>query len=59
MIFKLNILWYCIYIYKTALYLAVEKESNDIIKLLLTNKNHNINSRVEKYILIVFIKLIF
>lgn len=46
MIFKLNILWYCIYIYKTALYLAVEKESNDIIKLLLTNKNHNINSRV-------------
>ena len=44
MIFKSNI-WIelIFYIYKTALYLAVEKENIEIIKLLLSNDKLDIN----------------
>ena len=34
------------YIYKTALYLAVEKENIDIVKLLLANDKLDINIKV-------------
>ena len=40
MIFILN------YIYKTALYLAVEKENIEIVKLLLANDKLDINIKV-------------
>ena len=32
-----------IYLYKTALYLAVEKENSEIIKLLLSNDKIDVN----------------
>ena len=40
-----------IIIYKTALYLAIEKENIDIIKLLLLNDNIDVNI---PYILFIF-----
>ena len=43
-----------LYIYKTAIFLAVERENIEIVKLLLTNDKLDVN--IQYILLIIFLK---